>query len=52
MQRELVYLRAVGKFRVGKLLEARRQLDELLKVRYWIEWSLASWSAWYGGCKC
>ena len=32
MQRELVYLRAVGKYRVGKLLEARRQLDELLKV--------------------
>lgn len=33
MQRELVYLRAVGKYRVGKLLEARRQLDELLKVQ-------------------
>ena len=32
-QRELVYLRAVGKYRSGKLLEARRQLDELLKVR-------------------
>jgi fission 1 protein len=31
-KRELVYLRAVGKYRVGKLLEARRQLDELLKV--------------------
>lgn len=31
-QRELVYLRAVGKYRAGKLLEARRQLDELLKV--------------------
>ena len=34
MQRELVYLRAVGKYRVGKLLEARRQLDELLKVQH------------------
>lgn len=32
LQRELVYLRAVGKYRAGKLLEARRQLDELLKV--------------------
>lgn len=31
-QRELIYLRAVGKYRSGKLLEARRQLDELLKV--------------------
>lgn len=31
-QRELIYLRAVGKYRAGKLLEARRQLDELLKV--------------------
>lgn len=31
-QREVIYLRAVGKYRSGKLLEARRQLDELLKV--------------------
>jgi esterase/lipase superfamily enzyme len=43
MQRELVYLRAVGKYRVGKLLEARRQLDELLKVPS-LPCNLRSWT--------
>lgn len=32
-RRELVYLRAVGKYRSGKYLEARQQLEELLKIR-------------------
>lgn len=31
--REVIYLRAVGKFRTGKYLEARQQLEELLKLR-------------------
>lgn len=31
-QRDLVYLQSVGYYKLGKVLEARRQLDELLKV--------------------
>lgn len=31
--RELLYLRAVGKYRSGKYLESRQQLEELLKIR-------------------
>jgi len=30
--RELIYLRAVGKYRSKKYLEAKKQLDELLKI--------------------
>lgn len=31
-QRDLVYLQSVAYFKLGKVLEARRQLEELLKV--------------------
>lgn len=31
-QRDLIYLQSVAYYKLGKMLEARRQLDELLKV--------------------
>ncbi len=31
-QRDLVYLESVAYYKLGKMLEARRQLEELLKV--------------------
>ena len=34
IQREVLYLLAVGKYKQGKLQEARTQIDELLKVRF------------------
>ena len=31
-QRDLIYLQSVAYYKLGKMLEARRQLEELLKV--------------------